>query len=460
MLPCYSDTVKSGNSHSIEPRLPSDAVHTTDAIHGSAGRDRPSPASQFRSRLSRQHLSGTRRVDSVESKDGSKLKKIADARLPEATEGPLATDASQSEELHSGTDSDCPSLLLTHWNTVHKKKGYIEDKKIHGKSEKREKRTGVEKKGPHSKYVPLRPQKTELHNAGKHSSQVNVQVGNERPREVGVVTEQTAKGQGKCEDGQKGTAGNRGDESEKVEKDEQVKGTGLLDSCTLVEGLLFPAEYYVRTTRRMASSQSQPDIQAVILSQLNLGRHQRGRGGARRQGNRKRESQSSVSPAAAATTTTTAQPALASPRLESQDSGAAAGLHSLTSSDGSDHLHVSVDAASSPPASAARPTRGKQRRRGRPRGRRLTQDDDAAKTRQQDGGPGSRLLPVSPSTQVGGGSKPPLAVESQPASTDTNQSVLASATSGHRLYPIFRMGSNKTGGFPHIKPCKDFNLRH
>lgn len=452
MLPCYSDTVKSGNSHSIKPRLPSDAVRTTDTIHGSAVRNRPSPASQFRSRLSRQR-SGTRRVDSVESKDSSKLKQISDARPTEATEGPLATDPSQNEELRSGSDSDCPSLLLTHWNTVHKKKGHNEDKKIHGESEKREKRTGLEKKDPHSKYVPLRPQSTELHNAGRHSSKVNVQVANERPLEVGIVTEQTVKGRGKCEDGQKSTAGNRGDE--KVEKDEEVKGTGLLDSCTLVEGLLFPAEYYVRTTRRMASSQSQPDMQAVILSQLNLGRHQRGRGGARRRGNRKQESQSSVSLTAAA-----AQPVLASPRLESQDSSAAAGLHSLASSDGSDHLHVSVDAASSPPASAARQTRGKQRRRGRPRGRRLTQGDDAAKTRQQDGEPGSGLLPVSPSIQEGGGSQPPLAVESQPASTDTNQSVLASATSEHRLYPIFRMGTNKTGGFPHIKPCKNFNLRH
>ncbi|XP_055762286.1 uncharacterized protein LOC129839047 isoform X1 [Salvelinus fontinalis] len=53
---------------------------------------------------------------------------------------------------------------------------------------------------------------------------------------------------------------------------------GVLDSCTLVEGLPFPVEYYIRTTRRMASSQSHRDLQAVILNQLNRGRHRRSRG--------------------------------------------------------------------------------------------------------------------------------------------------------------------------------------
>ncbi|XP_069840175.1 partner and localizer of BRCA2 isoform X2 [Dendropsophus ebraccatus] len=41
-----------------------------------------------------------------------------------------------------------------------------------------------------------------------------------------------------------------------------------LDSCTLVEGLLFPVEYYVRTTRRMTSCQRKVDLEAVIHSQL------------------------------------------------------------------------------------------------------------------------------------------------------------------------------------------------
>ncbi|NWX08115.1 PALB2 protein, partial [Caloenas nicobarica] len=41
-----------------------------------------------------------------------------------------------------------------------------------------------------------------------------------------------------------------------------------LNSCTVVEGLLFPVEYYVRTTRRMANCQRKVDLDAVILSQL------------------------------------------------------------------------------------------------------------------------------------------------------------------------------------------------
>lgn len=49
----------------------------------------------------------------------------------------------------------------------------------------------------------------------------------------------------------------------------------LLSSCTLIEGLPFPVEYYVRTTRRMASSRSSVDINAVIQSQLSRGRGRR-----------------------------------------------------------------------------------------------------------------------------------------------------------------------------------------
>ncbi|XP_051983239.1 partner and localizer of BRCA2 [Xyrauchen texanus] len=48
-----------------------------------------------------------------------------------------------------------------------------------------------------------------------------------------------------------------------------------LESCTLVEGLPFPVEYYVRTTRRMAASHSSFDIDAVIHSQLSGGRGKR-----------------------------------------------------------------------------------------------------------------------------------------------------------------------------------------
>ncbi|XP_008934971.1 PREDICTED: collagen alpha-1(III) chain-like, partial [Merops nubicus] len=48
-------------------------------------------------------------------------------------------------------------------------------------------------------------------------------------------------------------------------------------SCTVVEGLLFPLEYYVRTTRRMSSCQRKLNLDAVILSQL--GRSKKGQRG-------------------------------------------------------------------------------------------------------------------------------------------------------------------------------------
>lgn len=51
--------------------------------------------------------------------------------------------------------------------------------------------------------------------------------------------------------------------------------SGSLDSCTLVEGLPFPVEYYIRTTRRMAASQSSVNLEAVIQSQLSGGRGRR-----------------------------------------------------------------------------------------------------------------------------------------------------------------------------------------
>ncbi|XP_036081349.1 partner and localizer of BRCA2 isoform X4 [Rousettus aegyptiacus] len=41
-------------------------------------------------------------------------------------------------------------------------------------------------------------------------------------------------------------------------------------SCTALEGLLFPAEYYVRTTRRMSSCQRKRAVEAVIQSHLGV----------------------------------------------------------------------------------------------------------------------------------------------------------------------------------------------
>ncbi|XP_007498823.1 partner and localizer of BRCA2 isoform X2 [Monodelphis domestica] len=43
-----------------------------------------------------------------------------------------------------------------------------------------------------------------------------------------------------------------------------------LNSCTVLDGLPFPVEYYVRTTRRMSSCQRTVDLEAVIQSQLGI----------------------------------------------------------------------------------------------------------------------------------------------------------------------------------------------
>ncbi|XP_053550680.1 partner and localizer of BRCA2 isoform X2 [Bombina bombina] len=60
-----------------------------------------------------------------------------------------------------------------------------------------------------------------------------------------------------------------------------VEENNPLSSCTLVEGLLFPVEYYVRTTRRMSSCQRKVDLDAVIQS--HLGSNKRGLRGRRKQ---------------------------------------------------------------------------------------------------------------------------------------------------------------------------------
>lgn len=47
---------------------------------------------------------------------------------------------------------------------------------------------------------------------------------------------------------------------------------GVLSSCTVVEGLMFPLEYYVRMTRRLSRRQEEVNLEAVIQSQLGKGR--------------------------------------------------------------------------------------------------------------------------------------------------------------------------------------------
>ncbi|OXB68840.1 hypothetical protein ASZ78_002255 [Callipepla squamata] len=57
-------------------------------------------------------------------------------------------------------------------------------------------------------------------------------------------------------------------------REEITTPESALNSCTVVEGLPFPVEYYVRTTRRMSNCQRKVDLDAVILS--HLGRSKKG----------------------------------------------------------------------------------------------------------------------------------------------------------------------------------------
>ncbi|KAM4697731.1 partner and localizer of BRCA2 [Rhinophrynus dorsalis] len=78
-------------------------------------------------------------------------------------------------------------------------------------------------------------------------------------------------------------------EDQTLQIDKQAQSTSVstaednspLSSCTLVEGLLFPVEYYVRTTRRMSRCQRKVDLDAVIQS--HLGTSRRGTRGRQRQ---------------------------------------------------------------------------------------------------------------------------------------------------------------------------------
>ncbi|XP_061536669.1 partner and localizer of BRCA2 isoform X1 [Phycodurus eques] len=170
---------------------------------------RASPALRLRSRRSRMRWQS-------HSEEGGKVQ--GDARF---------ADESQS----SGSVS--PSLLLSHWNVP-----ALEDEKQEGKKEAEVpdgNRTENHTVGGDGGHVTLDEKSHE--NLEKQASYF-------KPSFCSVET----------------IAGGEGD------------GKRLLESCTLVEGLLFPAEYYIRTTRSMALSQSQPDLRAVIHTQLNSGR--------------------------------------------------------------------------------------------------------------------------------------------------------------------------------------------
>lgn len=330
--------------------LPSDPAspQPPDSHHDSGGGHRPSSVLRLRSRRSR--LRWERRSAEADQSTGVSLKgqeQSESIQLTAEEEGGTVqwrrTDAvNESEEKLSGSDSDSPSLLLTHWSTRKKAENGDEERTENcGRHEERESKTDV---------VPEATCEYLL------STEEPKQNG-ENKEEGDVRKDEDEKKKCNEEDNKKPEQTETMDNNSNVEIEEKSQTSGersekgLLDSCTLVEGLLFPVEYYVRTTRRMTSSQSQPDIQAVLFSQLSVGRQRRSRGrGGGASGSSGRRTHSSP-----VTSSTSPLPLNSS---FSQPFGSPAGEGPMNS-----------DAGFSPTVTTARPPRGRRKRRGRGRGR-------------------------------------------------------------------------------------------
>ncbi|XP_068607170.1 partner and localizer of BRCA2 [Brachionichthys hirsutus] len=251
----------------IRSSLPSDGPQTERPCCDAAKDLRPGPALRLRSRRSRLRLE--RRCSEAGVDVGEEGREPSGGRM----ETDLKTEVvGRSEDQSSDTESESPSLLLSHWNAS--KTGETEGNGKQGGQEQREKDAEV-RSGAES-ASPLLTRETE------EKEHKDIQTGSE------------------------------------------VRGAGLPESRTLVEGLLFPAEYYVRTTRRMTSSRSQPGTQTAILSQLDVGRHRRSRGRG--------------------------------------PTG-----RTLSPSDGRSACRMDADACASPTIATAPPSRGRKRRRSRRR---------------------------------------------------------------------------------------------
>lgn len=256
----------------------------------------------------------------------------------------------ESEELISAADSESPSLLLTHVSVFGQNGAtHVEEHAIQEGPEQRDKEIKVTVEA-HQETQPallayeslVQTEETEV--AGTQSQRKKAEL------EQSENVDKTVEDGRECE---------KGDDNNTVKEDKlnrdgaecDIRGVGHLDSCTLVEGLLFPAEYYVRTTRRMTSSQRQPDMQAVILSQLNTGRHGGGRGRGRRlPHNGGSHSQTTES---------------GGPWSQSQEAEVSADKNSQSSRKNSGQ--IDKNKCFSAAVSAPRAARGRKRRRGRGR---------------------------------------------------------------------------------------------
>lgn len=268
----------------------------------------------------------------------------------------------QSEELISGADSESPSLLPPYLSVFGDNGArHVEERAKNEGTDQRHKESKVTVEA-HKETQPSQPACKSL-------------IQTEKNKQAGTQSQRKKEELEPSEDGQMendkivedGRECEKCDDSNPVKDDKlnmdgpdcDVKGVRLLDSCTLVEGLLFPAEYYIRTTRRMTSSQSQPDMQAVILSQLNMGRHRRGRASGRRHPHNRGGSHDQMSDSAGACRKS--QEAEVSAETNSQSSGKNSGQIPTCQVNKSNCFSAAV--------SAPRPARGRKRQGGRGRSR-------------------------------------------------------------------------------------------
>ncbi|KAM9857026.1 uncharacterized protein palb2 [Aulostomus maculatus] len=380
-----ADTENPRRSQVISFLGPSDISSpvTPGFSHDMAGSHRPSPALRLRSRRSR--LRWEKRTAEVgKNTDNGEEAQEQSEQVEHRAEGDEEEEevksqgtgvVDQSEELFSASESEPPSLLVAQLNTQgHIAKGGMERKEIQEGDGKREKETELRDEGnKKSKCTSLRLTcgSVTLHASGEgegiESGERNKADVEEETVEANEVQQEgwlfeKKNNEDMEKNGEKEQPSTLGTQEKKKVMGEEGKGGSLLDSCTLVEGLLFPVEYYVRTTRRMTSSQSQPDMQAIILSQLNTGQHRRSRGRAanRHKLNSPRSNQPTQTDSSSLTN-------IALCAVESQVSETSSELTGRTHSS-NDVSQTNTDVFSTP-AVAPRPGRGRRGRRGRGRGK-------------------------------------------------------------------------------------------
>ncbi|XP_054912382.1 partner and localizer of BRCA2 [Poeciliopsis prolifica] len=258
---------------------------TPDLSSDIVGSHRPSPALRLRSRRSRLRWE-KRSANTPEGSDNSQRQQELMGNTRPGDEEQMIKDEDvfiESEELFSDPESESPSLLLTHWSMQeHTKTG---DKTKNGNQRSQEEtRTKIGPEVDGKCGGPALTTENKGQNA-RDNSFINNKMGEDS------VSQSQARKPVTCvegiHEGAQMTAIEKHEDSVEIKKEnDQItadeNAVSLLGSCTLVEGLPFPVEYYIRTTRHMTLSQTQPDVQAVIMSQLSTGRRRRSRGRSRR----------------------------------------------------------------------------------------------------------------------------------------------------------------------------------